>query len=121
LNVGPQVDESGVPNLMMLTIGAHFKDDASYYQDLASARVTVQGHLKDKRNLIVLDDVWEEGIIDEFSFAGVDCRLLVTTRNKSLVHGSEAVSKLSENEGLLLLATILRMRWRLIKPLLHPA
>ncbi len=109
LDVGPEMTEDDV-SLLMLTVGSYFNDDATYYQRVQTARVRLQQHFAGKRTLLILDDVWAEGIIDEFSFANVDVRLLVTTRDKSLVEESQAVDKLSETEGLKLLATIFDTR-----------
>lgn len=105
LEVGPGRTVDDVPALMSL-IGAHFKDSPELYKDTQTARALVQRHLHNSRSLIVLDDVWAEGVVEQFSLAGVDCRLLVTTRNKALVMNAKAVDKLGEAEGLRLLATL---------------
>jgi len=97
------------PHSLMQLVGQHFKDDPAQYQTLQSAQMRMQFHLQGKRTLIVLDDVWHEGVIDAFDFANVDCRLLVTTRDKRLVKSAQAVDKLSEDEGLQLLATLFDM------------
>ncbi|MEZ4668034.1 MAG: tetratricopeptide repeat protein [Anaerolineae bacterium] len=66
----------------------------------------MQKHLNGKRSLVVLDDVWHEGLKEQFSLAGIDLRLVVTTRQKRLVDNPETVDKLSADEGLRLLATL---------------
>jgi tetratricopeptide (TPR) repeat protein len=88
------------------TLGAYLGEpiDSDSYKDWRIARALVQMRLANKRVLIVLDDVWQDELIPQFNFAGVDCRLLVTTRNKALVDNPQAVGRLSEQEGLELLA-----------------
>jgi len=106
LDVGKTINKENVHSLMQLIGQHHFKDDASLYQTLQGARLRFQDHLKDKRTLIVLDDVWHDGVIEAFNFSSVDCRLLVTTRDKRLVKNAQDIEQLSEDEGLQLLATI---------------
>ncbi|MEO1289445.1 MAG: NB-ARC domain-containing protein, partial [Chloroflexota bacterium] len=109
LNVGPEVIVEDLPRLMD-TISNYIDEKAMISEDYNQASIRLHGNLQNKRTLIVLDDVWAEGIVEQFSFAGVDCRLLVTTRDKKLVPNSEAINKLSVEEGLKLLATILDER-----------
>jgi tetratricopeptide (TPR) repeat protein len=105
LEVGPDKTITDLPALLR-TIGTSFGDAAEHYDSLQNARVRVQNHLRGKRSLIVLDDVWAEGLVDQFSWAGVDCRLLVTTRSKNLVDHPQQIAKLGADEGLRLLATL---------------
>jgi hypothetical protein len=109
LDVGSNRTADDVPALMYV-IGAHFKDAADNYKDVQVARAQLQTHLRGKRTLVVLDDVWEDGIVSEFSLANIDLRLLVTTRQKTLIEDSQPVSKLSPEEGARLLATLFDAR-----------
>jgi tetratricopeptide (TPR) repeat protein len=106
VEVGPENGEASVPQLMA-SIGARFNDDLQHYQQLSMARTSLHRHLSGKRTLIVLDDVWHENVVEHFEWAGVDCRLLITTRNKSLVEDSQPVNKLTTDEGRTLLANLL--------------
>ena len=106
VEVGPENGEASVPQLMA-SIGARFNDDLQHYQQLSMARTSLHRHLSGKRTLIVLDDVWHENVVEHFEWAGVDCRLLITTRNKSLVEDSQPVNKLTTDEGRALLANLL--------------
>jgi len=106
VEVGPENGEASVPQLMA-SIGARFNDDLQHYQQLSMARTSLHRHLSGKRTLIVLDDVWHENVVEHFEWAGVDCRLLITTRNKSLVEDSQPVNKLTTDEGRKLLANLL--------------
>ncbi|MBA3871114.1 MAG: TIR domain-containing protein, partial [Anaerolineae bacterium] len=105
LEAGPQTEAEDAARLMQI-IGMQLGDSADHYQDVQSARASLHRYLGDKRSLVVLDDVWAEGLVDQFSWAGADCRLLVTTRNKGLVEHPQQVAKLDTAEGLRLLATI---------------
>lgn len=105
LNVGPEREAEDVPSLMQI-IGAHFNDSRENYDDIQKARIRLQKHLAGRRSLIVLDDVWAEGIVGAFSLAGVDARVLVTTRQKTLVEEPQSVSQLSGEESQRLLAAI---------------
>ncbi|RZB30894.1 MAG: hypothetical protein AEth_00848 [Candidatus Argoarchaeum ethanivorans] len=67
-------------------VGTAFDDDPANYVDLDSARARLPGVLSDKVYLIVLDDVWNVAHATPFVNAlGPRCRLLVTTRDGSLV------------------------------------
>jgi tetratricopeptide (TPR) repeat protein len=105
LEAGPQTQAEDAARLMQI-IGTQMGDSAENYKDVQSARASLHRYLNGKRSLLVLDDVWAEGLVDQFSWAGADCRLLVTTRNKSLVEHPQQVAKLGTEEGLRLLATI---------------
>ncbi|GAB5493948.1 MAG: hypothetical protein Phog2KO_41630 [Phototrophicaceae bacterium] len=105
LDIGPERDLANVSDLMD-NLSRRIDNAPESSGNLSAARSRLQAVLQGKRNLLVLDDVWAKGIVDEFSLSGVDCRLLVTTRNKSLVDQTEAIGKLENSEGLRLLATI---------------
>ncbi|MFZ4828884.1 MAG: NB-ARC domain-containing protein, partial [Phototrophicaceae bacterium] len=106
VDVGPENGEASVPQLMA-SIGARFNDDLQHYKQLSMARTSLHKHLSGKRTLIVLDDVWHENVVEHFEWAGVDCRLLITTRNKALVEDTQAVNKMTPDEGRTLLANLL--------------
>jgi hypothetical protein len=79
LDVGMSANVDSISSLMQV-VGACFNDNLDYYQRLDTARARLQFHLSGKRTLFILDDVWQEGIVEAFSLAGVDCRLLVTSQ-----------------------------------------
>lgn len=106
VSVGPDKGAEAA-HILLHDVGAAFEPGLPLYQSLNEARVDLGGRLRGTRTLIVLDDVWQEGITDAFSFGGVDCRLLVTTRNKALVNDETQVDKLDVSESLALIATVL--------------
>lgn len=82
LTIGQNPDPSS--NLKL--VGTAFGDDPVNYVDLDTARARLPGVLSDKVCLIVLDDVWNVAHATPFVNAlGPRCRLLVTTRDGSLV------------------------------------
>jgi WD40 repeat protein len=90
-------------------IGAHFLDDTRHYVDVESARTRLPTLLAAKVCLIVLDDVWSNGQVEPFRNAlGPRCRLLVTTRDGTLVTSLGAqecpIDLLSNKQALILLA-----------------
>jgi len=74
------------PSSNMLLVGTAFGDDPVNYVDLDTARARLLELLSDKVCLIVLDDVWNVTHATPFVNAlGPRCRLLITTRDGSLV------------------------------------
>lgn len=74
------------------------------YQDIDSARTAFAAYLYGKKTLLVLDDVWDVSLAKAFQFAAVDCRLLITTRQKRIVDllgaKGQAVDKLTDDEAI---------------------
>ncbi|MBI5670236.1 MAG: TIR domain-containing protein, partial [Chloroflexi bacterium] len=103
LEAGSNRRKADAPTLMY-AVGSVFGDPSDPYQDLNSARAVLSNHLRGHKTLIVLDDVWDGGLVEAFQFGGVDCRLLITTRQKGIAgeHG-QAVDKLNPTEGAALL------------------
>ena len=62
----------------------------SRYTSVAEARVDLGRLLKDLRLLIVLDDVWEPGLVDGFRGIAPGCQLLITTRQQAVVDRANA-------------------------------
>jgi len=82
LTIGQNPDPSS--NLKL--VGTAFGDDPANYVDLDTAMARLPGVLSDKVCLIVLDDVWNVAHATPFVNAlGPRCRLLITTRDGSLV------------------------------------
>jgi len=82
LTIGQKPD----PSSNLLLVGTAFGDDPANYVDLDTARARLPGVLSDKVCLIVLDDVWNVAHATPFVNAiGPRCRLLITTRDSSLV------------------------------------
>jgi WD40 repeat protein len=88
LTIGQNPDPSS--NLKL--VGMAFGDDPANYVDLDTARARLPGVLSDKVCLIVLDDLWNVAHATPFINAlGPRCRLLLTTRDGSLVTALGAV------------------------------
>jgi len=82
LTIGEKPD----PSSNMKLVGLAFGDDPVNYVDLDTARARLPWILSDKVCLIVLDDVWNVAHATPFVNAlGPRCRLLITTRDGSLV------------------------------------
>ena len=82
LTIGQNPDQSS--NLLL--VGTAFGDDPVNYVDLDTARARLPWVLSDKVCMIVLDDVWNVAHATPFVNAlGPRCRLLITTRDGSLV------------------------------------
>jgi hypothetical protein len=60
------------------------------YGSVGEAQVDLARLLKDLRLLIVLDDVWEPGLVDAFRGITPGCQLLITTRQQSVVGRTNA-------------------------------
>ncbi len=70
----------------MRLIGRGFNDDPGNYVDIERAKASLPKVLGDKVCLIVLDDIWNASHAAPFINAlGARCRLLITTRDGSLV------------------------------------
>jgi hypothetical protein len=72
-------------------IGGLFGDSPDLYQRLDAARAALTRHLDGRKTLIVLDDVWDGGLARDFLIAGVDCRVVMTTRVTHLLRGGASV------------------------------
>lgn len=60
-------------------------------RDLEYVSCLLQEALHGKRIFVLLDDVWEQDIVERFSkLYDNDCRYLVTTRNESVYEIAEA-------------------------------
>jgi WD40 repeat protein len=82
LTIGEKPD----PSSNMKLVGLAFGDNPVNYVDLDTARARLPGVLSNKVCLIVLDDVWNVAHATPFVNAlGPRCRLLITTRDGSLV------------------------------------
>jgi hypothetical protein len=93
----------------MKAIGTAFGGAEKEYLDEASARRHLPKVLENKTCLIILDDVWSMEQVEPFRDSiGPRCRLLITTRDGSLVTTLEAqeqrVDVLSDEQALALLA-----------------
>jgi len=105
LTVGQNPD----PSSNLLLVGTAFGDDPVNYVDLDTARARLPRVLSDKVCLIVLDDLWNVAHATPFVNAlGPRCRLLITTRDGSLVTalGAEehSLDVLTDSAALQLLA-----------------
>jgi WD40 repeat protein len=79
------------------------------FKDKWQGRTRLRELLADRICLIILDDVWDyRHVVDAFDCLGVGCRLLVTTRDQSIVADLHAtaftVELLTEDQSLVLLA-----------------
>lgn len=78
------------PNVISLLkqLGEALQDDIQAYENEIIASQKLQRILADKRNLIVLDDVWhpEEGQTFKNIVSQTRCRLLLTTRSQQVVN-----------------------------------
>jgi hypothetical protein len=81
------------PNLLtaMQLIGKMFDDELHHYTEIAKARLRLTDLLGDKLCLLILDDVWNLEDIEVFrSVLGHRCRMLITTRDASLISSLDA-------------------------------
>jgi WD40 repeat protein len=60
------------------------------FGNLAEARGRLGLLTREKRLLVILDDVWEPGAVDAFTGIGPDCRLLITTRDNRVLTRARA-------------------------------
>lgn len=80
------IGENPDPSSNLKLVGTAFGDDPVNYVDLDTARARLPGVLSDKVCLIVLDDLWNVAHATPFVNAlGPRCRMLITTRDGSLV------------------------------------
>jgi len=80
------IGENPDPSANMKLVGLVFGDDPANYVDTETARAHLPWVLADKVCLIILDDVWDVTHATPFVNAiGPGCRLLITTRDGSLV------------------------------------
>ncbi len=105
LNIGQK------PNLLaaMQLIGEAFDDELRHHNELAKARLRLADLLSNKLCLLILDDVWNLDDIETFrSSLGHRCRMLITTRDASLVSALDAqecaVDTLEFSESMVLLS-----------------
>ncbi len=103
VELGPQMNPMALPGKLRAAVGGAPDD----FNDLDNARASFARHLHGRKTLIVLDDVWDETLVAPFRVGGEDHRLLITTRQKGLVHNlgiqPQAVDRLTADEGLRLL------------------
>lgn len=96
------------PLARLSDIGAHFGDVKEEYRDIPRAKQRLSHILRDKRALIIVDDVWEHQHAEAFKLADVRCRVLVTTRLAGMVTTlggqDKPLGTLTDQEGLELFA-----------------
>jgi WD40 repeat protein len=69
----------------LLYIGQCLGDNPGKYSTYSSAKISATQLLSEKRILLILDDVWDIAHVDVFSdVIGLECKLLVTTRDARL-------------------------------------
>ncbi len=92
----------------MADIGAVFGDPREEYPDTVRGRQRLSALLRDKRVLLVLDDVWEHQHAQDFRVADTNSRLLITTRQSGMLVKLDAqgqtLGTLTQAEGLALIA-----------------
>lgn len=103
------------------SIGTAFEDDPGDYIDLDSAKARLPRLLADKVCLFILDDVWYiEHVESVVNSLGPRCRLLITTRDGTLVTSLGAqehrLDVLSELDALKLLADWCSTEWESLPP-----
>lgn len=69
---------------LQATIGVYFGDSRDNYLNEQSGTLRLSRVLQDKTALIVLDDVWDHKLVEKFPVNGTPCRLLVTTRSRTV-------------------------------------
>ncbi len=100
IDVGPnrKTPQDAAPLMRVAADGS-----SEQYQNIDAARAAFAAYLHGKKTLIVLDDVWDVSIAKAFQFAAVDCRLLITTRQKRIVDllgaKGQSVDKLTDDEA----------------------
>src|SRR5262249_2135474 len=89
-------------------IGEIFGDSRDKYIDEQTGKSRLSQILRDKRALIILDDVWEQEHVEPFRVFAQGCRLLMSTRNHRLANRAGAnnheLDKLSQEQGIQLIA-----------------
>lgn len=89
-------------------IGEIFGDSRDKYIDEQTGKSRLSQILRDKRALIILDDIWEQEHVEPFRIFAQGCRLLMSTRNHRLANllgaNNYELDKLSEDQGIQLIA-----------------
>jgi hypothetical protein len=66
-------------------VGTSFKQDTKGYDDMRIAKQLVKELLADKRCLLILDDVWDSGDVQDFlEVFGPGCAIDITTRKRAI-------------------------------------
>jgi hypothetical protein len=104
-----KVGQKPSPNALQASIGATvFGDSLDNYRTEQDGRLALAFVLRDRKALIVLDDVWDYKIVEQFPVDGTACRLLVTTRSSALadkIDGADIrLDVLTPEEGAALIA-----------------
>jgi len=94
------------PLARLSDIGVYFGDVKAEYHDIPRAKQRLSTILRDKRVLIIVDDVWDYKHADAFRLADTRSRIMITTRLTSLatqlsVHGTP-LGTLTSAEGMAL-------------------
>lgn len=94
--------------ILMTTLGVALGDAREEYKNAEIAAERLYNLLRNRRALIVLDDVWAREVVDAFRpTLGADCRLLFTTRDTRIVALTQAqrvrVDTLSTDDGVRLI------------------
>lgn len=63
------------------------------FQTDHEARVELRGTLRDKRVLVILDDLWRPDHVDRFDVLGPRCRAIITTRDVGLLASRGAAER----------------------------
>jgi WD40 repeat protein len=61
--------------------------DPALFNDVQAGKVVLSQLLKDKRCLLILDDIWDAADFDPFDVLGNRCRVLITSRYGSMLQG----------------------------------
>ncbi len=104
-----EVGQKPIPTQLQAQIGATvFNDSRDRYQTEQDGRLALAQILRDKHALIVLDDVWDHGVVSWFPIEETANRLLITTRSGGLarrIQGEDIqLEILSPLEGAALIA-----------------
>lgn len=75
-----EIGKKSDPLARLSDIGAYFGDVKEEYRDIPRAKQRLGTILRDKRVLIVLDDVWDYKHADAFRLVDTRCRIIITTR-----------------------------------------
>ena len=117
----PEVRKKFTDGIYWITLGQHpnlverqkqlcraMNEKEPPFTDIQGGQAYLSDLLADKTCLIILDDVWETDHIGAFNRAGHSCRMLITTRIRSIIPSLDGIEHnldlLSEKEALGLLA-----------------